>query len=126
MSGLRRGSCQRPVTPQSNPHDAAVNSAGSRDIRSRSKRMTLKKLTLLRHERCLCKNGIEASCQIWSDGSVYEARLVKSGTVILRDRARWEQEIRSEHGRWRDALERLEWKREMAAPQSSRPLGTLA
>ncbi|HEY2852435.1 MAG TPA: hypothetical protein VGJ18_06285 [Gemmatimonadaceae bacterium] len=76
--------------------------------------MSFHKPNLLRREWSLFKNGGDVCCEIWSAGPFYEARLVKSGSVILRDRSRWAAELRREYCAWRHALEMLGWKQQRA------------
>jgi hypothetical protein len=44
---------------------------------------------------------------------------VKSGVFILRDRARWVEDLRREHRKWRQALEMLGWKRRLVPDRRS-------
>jgi hypothetical protein len=81
-------------------------------------------LTRLRYDWCLSKGGIDAFCEIWSDGIFYEARLVRSGVLVLRDRAHSEDELRREHRRWLTGLESLGWTRRLAIPVRGRAGGS--
>jgi hypothetical protein len=80
-------------------------------------------LARVRYEWCVCKSGVETVCEIWSDGAIHEARLVRSEAVIIRDRSRSEDELRREQRHWLTALESLGWQRRPAPSRTDKSYG---
>ncbi len=85
--------------------------------------MTTYALTLLRREWTLAKAHHLACCEVWSNGPYFEVRLVKAGTVILRDQARADSELRQIERTWREGMESQGWRRTADTAAGTRKVG---
>jgi hypothetical protein len=85
-------------------------------------------LKLLRREWTLAKAYDRAWCEVWSNGPHLEVRLVKGGTIVLRDQARAFSEQREIERAWREGMESQGWRRiaDASARKVGRPPGPSA